>query len=144
DEVAAVAAETSALAEEALALIEVQYDELPAVFSPAAALAPGAPLVHEDVGTNVTALRYQFTHGDVDRAWADAAAVVEGEYTLNFVTPACLGTVVAIADCDLGGRVRMWSATQVSFLCQRALAPALGVSGRRVRVDQSPAGGTFA
>ncbi|OLE00487.1 MAG: hypothetical protein AUG80_02210 [Candidatus Rokubacteria bacterium 13_1_20CM_4_68_9] len=143
DEVAAVAAETSALAEEALALIEVQYDELPAVFSPAAALAPGAPLVHEDVGTNVTALRYQFTHGDVDRAWADAAAVVEGEYTLNFVTPACLGTMVAIADWDPEGRLTMWSATQVPFLYQRDLAHALGVSGDRVRVLQPPVGGNF-
>src|SRR5262245_41013703 len=143
DEAVAVAAETSATAEEALTLIDVEYDELPAVFSPAAALAEGAPLVHEDLGTNVATLRYQFTHGDVDRAFADAAAVIDGTYTLNFVTPACLGTMVAIADWDLEGRLTMWSTTQVPFLYQRDLAHALGVSGDRVRVLQPPVGGNF-
>ncbi len=143
DELAAVAAESPAIAEEALTLIDVDYEELPAVFSPAAALAPGAPLVHEDLGTNVTSLRYQFSHGDVDRAFSGAAAVVDGEYTLNFVTPACLGTMVALADWDPEGRLTMWSTTQVPFLYQRDLAHALGVSGDRVRVIQPPVGGNF-
>ena len=101
DEVAAVAAETPAIAEEALALIEVEYEELPGLFDPRAALTPDAPLVHEELGTNLTPLRYQFTHGDVDAAFAAAAAVVEGEYRLHFVTPACLETMVAIADWEL-------------------------------------------
>jgi xanthine dehydrogenase molybdenum-binding subunit len=143
DEVAAVAAETAAIAEEALALIEVEYAELPAVFDPLEAVRPGAPLVHEDRPTNHTDLRYQFNHGDVDRAFAEAAAVVEGEYRLNFVTPACLGTMVAIADWDLEGRLTMWSTTQVPFLYQRDLAQALGITGDRIRVLQPPVGGNF-
>ncbi len=143
DEVAAVAAETPALAEEALALIEVEYEELPGVFDPAAALAPGAPLVHEAAGTNLAPVRFQFTHGDVDRALAEAAAVVEGEYRLHFVTPACLETMVAIADWDPGGRLTMWSTTQVPFLYQRDLAAALGITGDRIRVIQPPVGGNF-
>lgn len=143
DEVAAVAAETPEIAEEALALIDVEYEELPAVFDPRAALVGGAPLVHEDLGTNLTSLRYQFTHGDVDGALASAAAVVEGEYRLNFVTPACLGTMVAIADWDAQDRLTMWSTTQVPFLYQRDLAAALGIGGDRVRVMQPPVGGNF-
>src|SRR2546428_533417 len=143
DEVAAVAAESAAIAEEALTLIDVRYDELPAVFSPAAALGPDAPLVHEELETNVTSLRYQFSHGDVERALAEAAVVVQGEYRLNFVTPACLGTMVALADWDPEGRLTMWSTTQVPFLYQRDLAHALGVSGDRVRVLQPPVGGNF-
>jgi CO/xanthine dehydrogenase Mo-binding subunit len=143
DEVAAVAAETPALAEEALALIEVEYEERPGIFDPERALEPGAPLVHETLGTNLTSLRYQFTHGDVDRALREAAAVVEGEYRLNFVTPACLGTMVAIADWDLQGRLTIWSTTQVPFLYQRDLAGALGMTGDRVRVHQPPVGGNF-
>jgi CO/xanthine dehydrogenase Mo-binding subunit len=143
DEIAAVAAETAAIAEEALALIDVEYAELPAVFDPEAALAPGAPLVHAGRPSNHTDLRYQFSHGDVDRALADADAVVEGEYRLNFVTPACLGTMVAIADWDLEGRLTMWSTTQVPFLYQRDLAGALGITGDRVRVLQPPVGGNF-
>ena len=143
DEIAAVAAESAAIAEEALALIEVEYAELPAVFDPVAAARPGAPLVHEERGSNLTDLRYQFSHGDVDGAFAEAAAVVEGEYRLNFVTPACLGTMVAIAEWDLEDRLTMWSTTQVPFLYQRDLAQALGIGGDRVRVHQPPVGGNF-
>ena len=143
DEIAAVAAESREVAQAALDLIDVEYQELPAVFDPLAAVAPGAPLVHDEMATNVTPLRYQFTHGDVDRAFAEAAVVVEGEYRLNFVTPACLGTMVAIADWDLQGALTMWSTTQVPFLYQRDLAGALGITGDRVRVMQPPVGGNF-
>jgi len=143
DEVAAVAAETPEIAEGALALIDVEYEELAAVFDPRAALEPGAPLVHEELGTNAHHLQYQFTRGDVDRAFAEAAAVVEDTYTLNFVTPACLGTMVAIADWDAADTLTMWTTTQVPFLYQRDLAAALGITGDRVRVLQPPIGGNF-
>ena len=143
DEVAAVAAETPTIAQEALELIDVEYEELPAVFDPRAALADGAPRVHDELGTNAAPLRYQFAHGDVDAAFASAAAVVEGEYRLNYVTPACLGTMVAIADWDAEDRLTMWSTTQVPFLYQRDLAAALGIGGDRVRVLQPPVGGNF-
>src|SRR5438876_8930124 len=143
DEVAAVAAETPELAEAALALIDVEHAELPAVFDPSVALVPGAPLVHEELGGNAHTLRYQFSRGDVDRALAAAAAVVEDTYRLNFVTPACLGTMVAVADWDPAGNVTMWTTTQVPFLYQRDLGEALGVGGDRVRVLQPPVGGNF-
>jgi xanthine dehydrogenase molybdenum-binding subunit len=143
DEIAAVAAESAAIAEAALYLIEVDYEELPAVFDPQTAVRAGAPLVHEERPSNHTDLRYQFSHGDIDRAFAEAAAVVEGEFRLNFVTPACLGTMVAIADWDPHGRLTMWSTTQVPFLYQRDLAQALGIGGDRIRVLQPPVGGNF-
>jgi len=143
DEIAAVAAESAAIAEAALDLIEVDYEELPAVFDPQTAVRAGAPLVHEERPSNHTDLRYQFSHGDIDRAFAEAAAVVEGEFRLNFVTPACLGTMVAIADWDPHDRLTMWSTTQVPFLYQRDLAQALGIGGDRIRVLQPPVGGNF-
>ena len=143
DEVAAVAAATAAIAEEALALIQVEYEELPAVFDPLAALEPGAPLVHDERSTNLHDLRYRFNHGDVEGALAAAAAVVEDTYRLNFVTPACLGTMVAVADWDPAGNLTMWSTTQVPFLYQRDLSEALGIGGDRVRVIQPPVGGNF-
>src|SRR5213076_964660 len=143
DEVAAVAAETAAIAEEAVALIDVDYDELPAVFAPQAAVRPDAPRVHDERPDNLTDLRYQFSHGDVDRAFAEAAVVVEGTYRLNFVTTCCLETMVAIAEWDAQGQLTMWSTTQVPFLYQRDLARALGITGDRVRVLQPPVGGNF-
>ena len=143
DEVAAVAAETAAIAEEAVALIDVDYDELPAVFAPQAAVRPDAPRVHDERPDNLTDLRYQFSHGDVDRAFAEAAAVVEGVYRLHFVTTFCLETMVAVAEWDAQGGLTMWSTTQVPFLYQRELARALGITGDRVRVIQPPVGGNF-
>jgi len=143
DEIAAVAAETPALAEEAAALIEVEYEELPAVFDPTEALRPDAPRVHDERADNHTDLRYQFSHGDVDRALAEAAVVVEGTYRLNFVTTCCLETMVALAEWDAQGHLTMWSTTQVPFLYQRGLAQALGITGDRVRVIQPPVGGNF-
>ena len=143
DEIAAIAAETPAIAEEALGLIDVEYAELPAVFDPEDAVRPGAPLVHDGRASNLTDLRYQFSHGDVDGAFGEAAVVVEGEYRLNYVTPACLGTMVAIAEWDPQGALTMWSTTQVPFLYQRDLAGALGITGDRVRVLQPPVGGNF-
>src|SRR5258705_12290012 len=103
DEVAAVAAETAEIAEAALDLIDADYAPLPAVFDPLAALEPGAPIVHEELATNAHHLRFRFVHGDVDRAFPEAAAVVEDPYRLNFVPPACLRPVVAIADCEPAG-----------------------------------------
>src|SRR3989442_1012290 len=130
DEVAAVAAETPELAEAALALIDVEYAELPAVFDPRVALVPGAPLVHEELGRNAHTLRYQFSRGDVDRALAEAAVVVEDTYRLPFVTQACLGTMVALADWDPAGNLTMWTTTQVPFLYRLDLGEALGIGGR--------------
>jgi CO/xanthine dehydrogenase Mo-binding subunit len=143
DEIAAVAAETEEIAREAVELIDVDYEELPTVLDPDAALRPGAPLVHEELGTNLVNLRYQFAHGDVDGAFAGAAAVVEGTYRLNYVTTACLGTMVAIASWSPDDSLTMWSTTQVPFLYQRDLAEALGLTGDRVRVIQPPVGGNF-
>ncbi|MBI4591678.1 MAG: molybdopterin-dependent oxidoreductase [Candidatus Rokubacteria bacterium] len=143
DEVAAVAAETEAIGEEALGLIDVEYEELPGVFDPDAALRPGAPLVHEERETNLLDFRFTFEHGDVGWAFSEADAIVEGTYRLNYVTTACLGTMAAVAAWDAQGRLTMWATTQAPFLFQRDLARALGISGDRIRVIQPPVGGNF-
>ena len=75
-------------------------------------------LVHDEAATNHTPLRYQFTHGDVERAIAEAAVVVEGEFRLNFVTPACLGTMTAIADWDPQGNLTMRGSGAIARLCR--------------------------
>ena len=143
DEICAVAAEREDIAQQAVELIKVEYEELPAVFDPDAALRPGAPLVHDELGTNLVNLRYQFAHGDLDAAFAGAAVVIEGRYRLNYVTTACLGTMAAIASWSPEGSVTMWTTSQVPFLYQRDLAEALGITGDRVRVMQPPVGGNF-
>ncbi len=143
DEVAAVAAETEEIAQAALELIEVEYEELPAVFDPRDALLPGAPQVHDAFPGNRVSFGYKFTNGDVDAAFASADCVVEGTYKLNYVTTACLGTMACIASWDTRGNLTMWSTTQIPFLYQKDLAEALGISGDRIRVYQPPVGGNF-
>jgi CO/xanthine dehydrogenase Mo-binding subunit len=143
DEVAAVAAETEEIAAEACQLIEVEYEELPAVFDPADALRPDAPRIHPQFPGNLVNFAYRFTAGDVDRAFREADVVVEGTYRLNYVTTACLGTMAAIAQWDPRGHLTTWSTTQIPFLYQRDLAEALGISGDRIRVVQPPVGGNF-
>jgi CO/xanthine dehydrogenase Mo-binding subunit len=143
DEVAAVAAETEAIAAEACRLIEVDYEPLPAVFDPVAALSPEAPRIHPQFPGNLVSFAYRFGAGDVDRAFHEADCVVEGTYTLPYVTTACLGTMAAIAAWDGRDQLTMWSTTQIPFLYQRDLAEALGITGDRVRVIQPPVGGNF-
>ncbi len=143
DEVAAVAAETEEIAAEACRLIEVAYEELPAVFDPFEALQPGAPRIHAQAPGNLVNFTYRFQAGDVDRAFREADVVVEGTYTLRYVTTACLGTMAALASWDPRGNLTMWSTTQIPFLYQRDLADALGISGDRIRVIQPPVGGNF-
>jgi xanthine dehydrogenase molybdenum-binding subunit len=147
DEIAAVAALTEEIAQEAVRLIRVEYEELPAVFDPDSALRPDAPLIHEELGNNLVNLRYQFAHGDVDSAFAQADVVVEGSYRLNYVTTACLGTMVALAAWSPpespDASLTMWSTTQVPFLYQRDLGEALGIGGDRIRVLQPAVGGNF-
>ena len=71
DEIAAVAAETEAIADQALALIEVEYEDLPAVFDPAEALEDSAPQLHEDKPGNV-GLSYNISYGDIAAGEAES------------------------------------------------------------------------
>ncbi len=142
DEVAAVAAIDEDIAEEALELIRVEYDPLPAVFDPQAALRPDAPLIHEDRESNL--FRHQeYVHGEPDRALEEADVVVEDEFDLGYVQPAPLETSFCLAAFDASGKLTVWSTTQIPFLLQKDLSEALGIPGRDIRVIQTAIGGSF-
>ena len=142
DAVAAVAAIDPDIADEALSLIEVEYEPLPAVFDPAEALADGAPLIHEDRGTNHFT-HYEYRHGDADQGWAEADVVVDESFELPYMSHAAMEPSFALASFDLRGRLTLHSTTQIPFLLQRDLADVLGMKGRDVRVIQTAIGGAF-
>jgi xanthine dehydrogenase molybdenum-binding subunit len=142
DEIAAVATVDEDTADEALSLIQVEYEPLPAVFDPEAAMQPDAPLVYEERGTNIFK-RYTFTHGDVEDAFARAAVVIENRFRLPFVTHTCLEPSIVIAEFDARGNLTVWSPTQIPHLLQRELAAALDLPGNRVRIVQPTIGGAF-
>lgn len=146
DEVAAVAAISPEIAEEAVELIEVEYEELPGVFDPESAMLEGAPLVHEENGSNVLKLRWNFDHGDVEEAKSKSVHVVEDRFKLTWVTHCCMGTCGCIAEFHPNGNLTVYSPTQVRFIAQRdfqAALAALGLKDKRVRVVRTAIGGAF-
>ncbi|MEW5920825.1 MAG: xanthine dehydrogenase family protein molybdopterin-binding subunit [Bacillota bacterium] len=146
DEVAAVAADTPEIAEEAIKLIDVVYEELPGVFDPEEAMQEGAPLIHEDKGSNVLKLPWKMICGDVEEGRKQADYIVEETYKLPFVTHCCLGTSGCIAQFDAKGNLTVYSPTQIRYLAQKDFQEALnalGLKGKKVKVIQTAIGGGF-
>ncbi|MEO6891301.1 MAG: molybdopterin cofactor-binding domain-containing protein [Ktedonobacteraceae bacterium] len=158
DWVAFVAAETPALAEEALALIEVEYEVLPAVFDPLEALQAGAPQLHEADTTHprhgqgsgdiYDATRNLAAHEELERgnfaaAMRAADIVVEGEYRVPFISHAVLEPHVSVAYLDGYDRLIVVTSTQVPYHTRRQLAAVLQLPIARVRVVKPRVGGGF-
>ncbi len=141
DVVAIVAADSRAAAREAAALVEVEYDVLEPVTDPAAALADGAPQVHE--GGNVCSVS-RVRRGDADAALASAAHVVSETFQTQMVEHAFLEPEAALAMPDGGGGgVHVYSQGQGVWEDRRQIASLLGLPEPRVRVTQVSTGGAF-
>ena len=141
--VAAVAADTEVIARAAARLVRVDYEVLPSVVDPAAALEPGAPLVHDnaasyikvfDAGTkdNVCS-RTEFRTGDADAAWSQCDVVVENTYTTQAQAHLSLEPCGALAEIDAAGRVTLWSANQSVFRVQASVCESLGLPMTKLR-----------
>lgn len=144
DEIAAVAAVDEDTAQEALELIKVEYDELPAVFDPEEAMKPGAPIIHEEAPNNIVKrMRQSYSHGDVQRGFDEADVVIEDRFKMPFVTHCCMGTSFCLASFSPSGELTVWSSTQMPFLYQRDLSMALGIPATKIRVIKAPIGGAF-
>ncbi len=158
DWVAFVAAETSAIAEEALKLIDVEYEVLPAVFDPLEAMRDGAPQLHEpdtthpntgkhfgeiyDATRNIAA-HEEIRNGDFAAAIGEADIVVEGEYRVPFISHAVLEPHVCVAYLDGYERLIVVSSTQVPYHTRRQLAAVLQLPISRIRVVKPRVGGGF-
>lgn len=147
--VAAVAADTKDAAEEAARLIRVEYEELPALFTVAAALDPAAPLVQDPAlrpsdplaGTNVLR-EHRVTWGEIGPALASADLVVENTYSFPMVTHFAIEPHGFIAAPDDGG-IAVWSSIQHPNWLQKVLARLLGLPLSRVRIYAPDPGGGF-
>jgi 4-hydroxybenzoyl-CoA reductase alpha subunit len=143
DDVAAVCAIDPEIAEEALELIDVDYEELPAVFDPREAIKEGAPVIHEGVENNTSfAINKEF--GDVARAFAESDAVFEDRFYSQAVNHAPLEPHAALAQFDpLNGDLTLWSSTQIPFFLRRNLSNTLQIPESKVRVIKPKVGGGF-
>ena len=147
--VAAVAAETLDAAEEAAALVRVDYEELPAVHTIAGALAPDAPLVQDpslrpgDPLADRNVLReHHFGWGDVGAAEADANVVVEGTYRFPMVTQFAIEPHAFMAAPFEDG-IAIWSSIQHPYWLQRVIADLVELPLSKVRVFAPDPGGAF-
>jgi CO/xanthine dehydrogenase Mo-binding subunit len=141
--VAVVVADSRYLAEDALGLIDVEYEPLPPVVDPEAALADGAPLVHETLGTNC-AYERTFDFGDVDRDFAEADVIVRDRLRWHRSGGQPLETVGAIADYDHATGELTVHTNSLSFTSYLFMAAAtLKIPANKLDVRQVPAGGSF-
>ena len=132
DEVAAVAAEDEDTAQEAIGLIQVQYDPLPFVTDPQDALAPNAPAVHPG-GNLLGGKPIILTRGNVDEGFAQADRVFEETFTTPAHSGAALEPRAAVASWE-GERLTVWKSSRGVHADRRALALALDVAEESVRV----------
>jgi len=151
--VAAVAATTREAAEAALAAIEVVYEPLPAVLDLEAALAPGAPLIHEAWATYAAipilhregnvCHRARIVVGDVERGFAEADRIFEHRFRTAMVHQGYTEPRAAVASWDSSGQVTVWSNTQLPFEIQNTLAEILELAPSKIRVIVPGIGGGF-
>ena len=155
ESVAAVAAISEEIAREAVDLIDVEYEELTGIFDPLEAMQPGAPILHEDLGSyeiepvftcnpgtniiNHTKIR----RGDIEQGFGESDEVYEDVFTTQYIQHAPLETHVGIAQISPSGKVTLWSNSQAPYNYVRDMARALDLPYSQVRVICTGIGGGF-
>ncbi len=152
DRVAFVAAETEAVANQALGLIEVEYEMLPVLLDPTQAMREGVPILHDekdyvnfdrsDPAKNLAA-SIHIDIGDVQAGFAEADRIFEADYAVSKVQQVSIEPHVVVTYWDENDRLVIRSSTQVPFHARRQLAPLLGLPIKRIRVIKPRIGGGF-
>ncbi|MBM3539600.1 MAG: xanthine dehydrogenase family protein, partial [Alphaproteobacteria bacterium] len=141
--VCAVVAQTRAQAEDALPLIDIEWQELPAITDAAAAAVPGSPAIHPELGDNICFQR-ELTVGEVDAAFKGADVVVEETYVTGRHTGVCLEPRSILADFNPADRqLTVYHSTQAPHMMQNVFAKHLGLPDTNVRVICRDVGGSF-
>ena len=142
DQIAVVVAESERIAEHASKLIQVQYEDLPVITDPVAAMQDDAVLLHPDRGSNVFG-HYRIRKGDVDDAFRQADVIIEGEYRTPVQEHAYLQPEAGLSYIDEEGRVTVVVAGQWTHEDQEQIAHSLNLPLEKVRVIYPAIGGAF-
>lgn len=148
DKVAAVAAVDAATAQEALELIKVDYEVLPAVFDPIEAMEPTAPTIHDFAKNNVSMhMKFPpfppFAWGDVEKGFHEADSVVEETFRTSKQHICQLEPCACVASFGADGRLTIWSPSQHAFLHRRKLAELFDMPEGMIRWLTPHVGGGF-
>ncbi len=141
DAVALVAAATPEIAARALELIDVQYEELPAVLDPKEAMRPDAPRVHD--GLDNVLRHFKLRKGDVDAAFAGCDVIVEDTYVTPAIEHAYMEVEGAVASVHADGTITVWVGCQYAFKARENVAAMLNLPVENVRLINTNAGGGF-
>jgi carbon-monoxide dehydrogenase large subunit len=143
DAIAVVVARSAYAAADALEAIEVDYEPLPVVLDMEAAMAAGAQLVHEDIGTNVC-FTYDEEHGDYEASKAKADVVMQRRYIQQRLIPNAMEPRSVVVDPTSGQeQFTIWSATQVPHFVRVFMSLVTGISEQKIRVIAPDVGGGF-
>ncbi|MBW1902705.1 MAG: molybdopterin-dependent oxidoreductase, partial [Deltaproteobacteria bacterium] len=142
DEVAAVAAIDEDTAIEALDLIDVEYEVLPALLTTDDAIKDGAPEIHEGIKNNISVNR-RIEVGNVDTAWDECDFIREDTFSTQVVQHVPMEPCGSVAKFDPTGKLTIWTTTQSAYFVQCLLAMALGMKEGDVRVIRTFTGGGF-
>jgi len=141
DEVAAVVAATKTAALRALSAIKVEYEPLPAVFTPEEALGNAAPRIHHERANE--AVKIVVERGDVNEALSKASVVRGGRFVLNRVYHAYMEPTNVIADWDEVTGLTLLARSHIPYMARELYASALGLPISKVRIVVPPFGGSF-
>ena len=154
EKIAVVGAETREIAEEAAALIDVDYEELPAVFDPAQAMQEGSPVLHPDLASYVNVPQplsklpnvhshVQWQTGDCEKGLAASDFMFEQSFSTQRTHQGYIEPHAAVVSIDPQDRIIVWSSNKVPFPTRKYLAEAIGVDEKRIIVQLSSVGGDF-
>ena len=141
DAIAAVVADTRQAAKRAADLVTVDYEPLPVIVDATKALEPGAPILHEELGTNLV-FTYPVKGGDIDKAFRDAEATVKLRIVNQRLIPNAMEPRSVVAKFE-AGELTVWTSTQIPHFVQLILSVNLGLSQNKVRVIAPEVGGGF-
>ena len=142
DEIAAVAAVDEEIAEEALELIEVDLEELPAVFDPIEAMKSGAPLVHEGVESNISRV-LSMECGSVHDGFAEADTILEDTFSTQAQSHCSIETHCCIATCSPTDDVHLWVNSQAPHPLRQKLSGTLNIDAAKIHISTPHIGGGF-
>ncbi len=154
--IAAVAADTEEQARDALQTINVEYQELPAVFDPEEAMKPGTPIIHEDLlsypqsgmssrsvpGTNILN-HFKIRTGDIEKGFAQADYVFEDTFRCQYVHQAYMEPEACVTSVDVNGKATVWGCDRVPHASQAIICNWLDMPLHKVRIIPTAIGGSF-
>jgi carbon-monoxide dehydrogenase large subunit len=153
EKVAVVAAVDPDIAEEAVALIDVEYEDLPAIIDLVAAVEPGAPIVHDNPGAyegapaerphpNVQSV-LRFKLGDVEAGFREADRIFDHTFRTQLAHHGYIEPHAGVVALDEDGRVQVWASNKMPYRLKELLSHALQLPKERIRVNLTPIGGDF-